>query len=131
MSYTGVIYKRKDNGYGFILQDDTKEDIFCHYKSLESQNFDDFICGAKVSFDVTITDTGKKQAIRVKVINRGVLNPHSVGTKRSFYYPQYKRGYHHSLQNERYVLVAESWLNYWTDYWYWVHGFQTSRWYSY
>ena len=66
-----MICKRfEGRGYGFIKDDTTQNEIFCHFTKLETKNFDDMIIGTKVEFDIVDSGNGTKAAENVKIIER-------------------------------------------------------------
>ncbi len=65
---TGSIKWFNDSkGFGFIEQQDNKEDVFVHYSAIQSTGFKSLTEGQKVSFE---KETGPKglQAINVTAI---------------------------------------------------------------
>ncbi len=45
-------------GYGFILPDDGKEDLFAHYTSIEMEGYKTLKAGQPVAFDIIEGDKG-------------------------------------------------------------------------
>lgn len=45
-------------GYGFILSDDTAEDLFAHYSMIEMDGYRTLKAGQSVQFDVKPSDKG-------------------------------------------------------------------------
>ena len=67
MSVGTVKWFSREKGYGFIAPDDSKEDVFVHYSSIEGENYRYLEEGQRVEFE---TVQGKKglQALNVLVI---------------------------------------------------------------
>ena len=40
-------------GYGFILPDDSEEDVFAHYSAIEMEGYKTLKAGQQVSFEIT------------------------------------------------------------------------------
>lgn len=59
-----------EKGYGFITNDDTKEDIFVHFSAIQKEGYKVLEEGQKVSFDVEEDpkNASKKRASNVNVI---------------------------------------------------------------
>ena len=53
-----------EKGYGFISQEDG-EDLFVHFSEIKMDGYKTLDEGARVSFEVTEGQTGKKQASNV------------------------------------------------------------------
>lgn len=45
-------------GYGFILSDDTKEDLFAHYSVIDMDGYRTLKAGQAVKFDIKPSDKG-------------------------------------------------------------------------
>ena len=45
-------------GYGFILGDESNEDLFAHYSAIKMEGYKTLKAGQQVSFDVTKGDKG-------------------------------------------------------------------------
>ena len=53
-----------EKGYGFISQEDG-EDLFVHFSEIKMDGYKTLDEGARVSFEVTVGQNGKKQASNV------------------------------------------------------------------
>ena len=58
-----------EKGYGFIMQDDTEQDIFVHYSAITGTGYKSLNEGDRVSFEVVEGRKGM-QAAEVEVIQR-------------------------------------------------------------
>lgn len=59
MSSTGIVkWFNVKKGFGFIVDDETGEDIFVHYSGIVSDGFKKVTEGEKVSFDIVQTEKG-------------------------------------------------------------------------
>jgi CspA family cold shock protein len=66
---TGTVKWFNDaKGFGFITQDDGKEDVFCHHTAIQSEGFRTLAEGQKVQFDVNRGPKGL-QAANVRAIS--------------------------------------------------------------
>ncbi|MCI6789009.1 MAG: cold-shock protein [Mollicutes bacterium] len=65
---TGVVKFFDDaKGYGFIVNDENKKDVFVHYTGIEGKGHRSLKDGQKVTFDVVIDEkSGKERAVNVK-----------------------------------------------------------------
>ncbi len=53
MRVTGTVkWFNDDKGFGFIVRDDGKKDVFCHHTAIQEEGFKSLAEGAKVEFDV-------------------------------------------------------------------------------
>jgi CspA family cold shock protein len=53
MRVTGTVkWFNNDKGFGFIVRDDGKKDVFCHHTAIQQEGFKSLEEGAKVEFDV-------------------------------------------------------------------------------
>lgn len=53
MRVTGTVkWFNDDKGFGFIVRDDGKKDVFCHHTAIQAEGFKTLAEGAKVEFDV-------------------------------------------------------------------------------
>lgn len=58
---TGIVrWFNEQKGYGFIKEDGTDRDIFCHYSDLDMPGFKTLAENEKVEFVVVKTDKGNK-----------------------------------------------------------------------
>lgn len=59
-----------EKGYGFITNDDTKEDIFVHFSAIQKEGYKSLEEGQKVTFDVEEDpkNSSKKRAANVVVL---------------------------------------------------------------
>ena len=66
---TGTV-KWFKKGFGFITNDETKEDVFVHFSAIEGDGYKSLDEGQKVSFDTEDDprDPSKKRAINVKAL---------------------------------------------------------------
>lgn len=64
---TGTIKKKTDRGFGFIAIDGQDNDLFFHSTALNGVTFDELQEGAKVSFEVTDSADGRKNAKNVQL----------------------------------------------------------------
>jgi cold shock protein len=58
-----------EKGYGFIMQDETEQDIFVHYSAITGTGYKSLNEGDRVSFEVVEGRKGM-QAAEVQVIQR-------------------------------------------------------------
>ena len=58
-------------GYGFILADDTAEDLFAHYSMIEMDGYRTLKAGQTVQFDVKPSDKGL-HAINIRSVDESV-----------------------------------------------------------
>lgn len=73
MNKGSVKWFNNTKGFGFIIDDETNEEIFVHYSSIISDGYKTLAEGAKVEYEVTdgkpsADGTKKKQAINVTAI---------------------------------------------------------------
>ena len=68
---TGTIKKKTDRGFGFIAIDGQDNDLFFHSTALNGVTFDELQEGAKVSFEVTDSADGRKNAKNVQLAGQG------------------------------------------------------------
>lgn len=65
---TGVVkWFSKEKGYGFIIDDETKKDVFVHYSSIKMRGYRTLEPEVKVSYKLAQTDKGM-QASEVEVL---------------------------------------------------------------
>lgn len=55
-------------GYGFILSDDTNEDLFAHYSVIDMDGYRTLKAGQTVQFDIKPSDKGL-HAINIQALN--------------------------------------------------------------
>lgn len=55
-------------GYGFIVPDDGRADIFLHMEDIRKTGFKCLLDGWRVSFRLVLTDGGKPQASEIMLI---------------------------------------------------------------
>jgi len=67
MSTGTVKWFNSEKGFGFITQDDGGDDVFAHFKAIQSEGFKKLTEGQKVEFEV---EQGQKglQAANIRVI---------------------------------------------------------------
>ena len=59
-----------EKGYGFIIDDDSKEEIFVHFSAIKMDGYKTLNEGEKVTYEVEVDEnTGKKRAINVEKQN--------------------------------------------------------------
>ena len=64
-----VTHWNDDRGFGFIKRDDGEPDVFCHFSDIVGQSSDALPAGARVTFDVEISQrNGKPAAVNVRVL---------------------------------------------------------------
>lgn len=73
MSKGSVKWFNNTKGFGFILDEETGEDVFVHYSGIVSDGYKTLTEGATVEYEVTdgkpqADGTTKKQAINVTVV---------------------------------------------------------------
>lgn len=73
MSKGSVKWFNNTKGFGFILDDETGEDVFVHYSGIVSEGYKTLAEGAAVEYEVVdgkpqADGTIKKQAINVTVV---------------------------------------------------------------
>ena len=70
MNQGTVKWFKSDKGFGFITNDETKEDIFVHFSAIVGEGYKVLEEGQKVSYDVEQDpkDTSKSKAVNVTVI---------------------------------------------------------------
>lgn len=53
MRVTGTVkWFNNEKGFGFIVRDDGKKDVFCHHTAIQQEGFKSLNEGDKVEFDV-------------------------------------------------------------------------------
>lgn len=57
----------KQKGFGFINCENDNEDIFFHYTSLVMEGYKTVDVGAKVEFDLEVSEKGKR-ATNIKIV---------------------------------------------------------------
>ncbi len=70
MNQGTVKWFKSDKGFGFITNDNTKEDIFVHFSAIVGEGYKVLEEGQKVTFDIEIDpkDNSKTKAVNVTVI---------------------------------------------------------------
>lgn len=65
-----VKWFNNDKGYGFIIDDDSQEEYFVHFSSIQIDGFKTLKEGQKVSFDIEDDpkNPDKKRAINVNIV---------------------------------------------------------------
>lgn len=69
MSCGTVKWFNAQKGYGFITNDEDKQDVFVHFSAIETDGFKTLEEGQQVTFDLDKDpkDSGKVRAINVRV----------------------------------------------------------------
>lgn len=62
-----VKWFNESKGFGFIIEDEAREEYFVHYSQIQGNGFKTLQENAKVTFKVSEQD-GKKQAIEVQAV---------------------------------------------------------------
>lgn len=71
MMSTGIVkFFNSEKGFGFILDDATKKDVFVHFSVILTDGYKTLTEGQKVSFDIEQDpkDKNKSRAVNVRVI---------------------------------------------------------------
>lgn len=70
MNQGTVKWFKSDKGFGFITNDETKEDIFVHFSAIVGEGYKVLEEGQKVKFDVEKDpkDNSKNRAVNVVVL---------------------------------------------------------------
>ena len=69
LTETGTVkWFNQKKGFGFISKDNSEEDVFVHFSSIQTDGFKTLNEGQKVEFDVESSDKGP-QARNVKPLN--------------------------------------------------------------
>ena len=70
MNYGTVKWFNSEKGYGFIANNAGGEDVFVHFKSIQSSGYKSLADGQKVSFDIEADpkDSRKLRAVNVCVL---------------------------------------------------------------
>lgn len=65
-----VKWFNNDKGYGFIIDDDSKEEYFVHFSSIQIDGFKTLKEGQKVTFEIEDDpkNPDKKRAINVNIV---------------------------------------------------------------
>lgn len=72
---TGVVkWFNNAKGYGFILSDDTGQDVFAHYSSIEMEGYRTLKAGQCVAFDAIDGPKGL-HAMSIKILEEVTLTP--------------------------------------------------------
>ncbi|GAA6146244.1 cold shock domain-containing protein CspD [Thalassolituus maritimus] len=58
-------------GYGFILSDDTNEDLFAHYSVIDMDGYRTLKAGQSVQFDIKPSDKGL-HAINIRALDAAI-----------------------------------------------------------
>lgn len=68
---TGVVkFFNSEKGFGFIVDDETKKEIFVHFSEINCEGYKTLTEGQKVSFEIKpdLKDNTKSRAVNVTVI---------------------------------------------------------------
>lgn len=70
MNQGTVKWFKSDKGFGFITNDETKEDIFVHFSAITGEGYKVLEEGQKVTFDIEKDpkDSSKNKAVNVKIL---------------------------------------------------------------
>lgn len=69
--HTGtVVWFSPGKGYGFVADENTHSEYFCHFSSINMDGYKSLNQGDRISFDVELGPKGKPQAVDVRVIGR-------------------------------------------------------------
>jgi len=66
MNYGTVKWFNSEKGYGFISNDNGGEDVFVHFKSIQSSGYKSLNEGQKVTFDI---ETDPKDSRKLRAVN--------------------------------------------------------------
>jgi CspA family cold shock protein len=67
--YTGtVVWFSVPLNYGFIKEDKTQQDIFCHFSDIVADGFKLLKAGQKVRFKIGKNRAGRDKAIEVEIL---------------------------------------------------------------
>lgn len=55
-------------GYGFLVDSETKENVFCHYSQIQMDGYKSLNEGDMVEYEISAGNNGKEQAVNVKPI---------------------------------------------------------------
>jgi CspA family cold shock protein len=66
MNYGTVKWFNSEKGYGFIANDNGGEDVFVHFKSIQSGGYKSLADGQKVTFDI---ETDPKDSKKLRAVN--------------------------------------------------------------
>ncbi len=66
MNYGTVKWFNAEKGYGFISNDNGGEDVFVHFKSIQSSGYKSLTEGQKVTFDI---ETDPKDSRKLRAVN--------------------------------------------------------------
>lgn len=70
MNYGTVKWFNSEKGYGFIANDNGGDDVFVHFKSIQSDGYRTLAEGQKVTFDIEADprDSRKLRAVNVYIV---------------------------------------------------------------
>ena len=57
-----------EKGYGFILSDETKTDLFVHMRDVQKTGLETLESGQRVEYEVKVKDDGKQYAKNIKIL---------------------------------------------------------------
>lgn len=66
MNYGTVKWFNSEKGYGFIANDNGGDDIFVHFKSIQSSGYKSLADGQKVTFEI---ETDPKDSRKLRAVN--------------------------------------------------------------
>ncbi len=70
MNQGTVKWFKSDKGFGFITNDETKEDVFVHFSAINVEGYKVLEEGQKVTYDIEEDpkDNSKKRAVNVTIL---------------------------------------------------------------
>jgi len=57
-----------EKGYGFILSDETKTDVFIHTKEVKKSGLETLEKGQRVEYEIKVKEGGKQYAKNIKIL---------------------------------------------------------------
>ena len=57
-----------EKGYGFILSDENKTDVFVHTKEVKQSGLETLDGGQRVEYEIKVNEDGKKYAKNIKIL---------------------------------------------------------------